>query len=116
MCVTHFTQKIGIYYSFLQCVDAFVDELRWEEQDSTKRDKIRELKLTSEEWVRVNTFLGLLSVCFIFHLCLRYQILMLLSMQIMLNRPFHPTMSRLFIWRSQHLKLSTGHGLVGLTV
>jgi len=43
------------------CVDAFVDELRWEEQDSTKRDKIRELKLTSEEWVRVNTFLGLLS-------------------------------------------------------
>ena len=52
-----------------QCVDIFVDELRWEEQDSAKRDKIRELKLTSEEWVRVNTFLGLLSVrplCFIY--------------------------------------------------
>jgi hypothetical protein len=64
MCVTYFTCKIGICYSFLQCIDAFVDELRWEEQDSTKRNKIRELKLTSEEWVRVNTFLGLLSVCF----------------------------------------------------
>lgn len=50
-------------YSSLQCVDAFVDELRWEEQDSAKRDKIRELKLTSEEWVRVGTFLDLLSVC-----------------------------------------------------
>ena len=50
---------------FLQCVDAFVDELRWEEQDSTKRDKIRELKLMSDEWTRVNTFLGLLTVCFL---------------------------------------------------
>jgi hypothetical protein len=29
-----------------------------------KRDKIRELKLTSEEWTRVNLFLGLLSVRF----------------------------------------------------
>jgi hypothetical protein len=45
-----------------QCVDTFVDELRWEEQDSVKRDKIRELKLTGEEWARVSTFLGLLSV------------------------------------------------------
>jgi hypothetical protein len=43
-----------------------VDELRWEEQDSAKRDKIRELKLTSEEWEQVNTFLGLLSVSTIF--------------------------------------------------
>ena len=116
MCVTHFTWKIGIYYSFLQCVDAFVDEIWWEEQDSTKCDKICELKFTSEEWVWVNTFLGLLSVCLIFHLCLQYQILMLLSMQIMLNRPFHLTMSWLFIWWSQHLKLSTGHGLVRLTM
>ena len=49
--------------SFLQCIDAFVDELRWEEHDSAKRDKIHELKLTSEEWVRVDIFLGLLSVC-----------------------------------------------------
>jgi hypothetical protein len=47
---------------FPQCVDSFVDELRWEEQDSAKRDKIRELKLTREEWSRVNTFLGLLCV------------------------------------------------------
>jgi hypothetical protein len=46
----------------LQCVDNFVDELRWEEADSEKRDKIRELKLNGEEWGRVNTFLGLLSV------------------------------------------------------
>jgi hypothetical protein len=29
-------------------VDTFIDELRWEEQDSAKRDKIRELKLTSD--------------------------------------------------------------------
>lgn len=34
----------------LQCVDNFVDELRWEEADSEKRDKIRELKLNGEEW------------------------------------------------------------------
>ena len=52
-------------FFFLQCVDAFVDELRWEEQDSTKRDKIRELKLTSEKWTWVNTFLDLLTVCFV---------------------------------------------------
>ena len=52
-------------FFFLQCVDTFVDELRWEEQDSTKRDKIHELKLTSEEWTRVNTFLDLLTVCFV---------------------------------------------------
>jgi hypothetical protein len=57
VCITHFTQKIGICYSFLQCIDAFVDELQWEEQDSTKHDKICELKLMSEEWVQVNTFL-----------------------------------------------------------
>ncbi|KAF8218905.1 hypothetical protein L208DRAFT_1345764 [Tricholoma matsutake] len=43
-------------------------KLHWEEQDSVKCDKIRELKLTSEEWLRVNTFLGLLSVCLLFHL------------------------------------------------
>ncbi|KAF8470959.1 hypothetical protein DFH94DRAFT_811464 [Russula ochroleuca] len=43
------------------CIDAFVDKLRWEEQDSAKHDKIRELKLTSEEWAHVNKFLGLLS-------------------------------------------------------
>ncbi|KAF8230431.1 hypothetical protein L208DRAFT_1281721 [Tricholoma matsutake] len=52
----------------IKCIDAFVNELHWEEQDSVKHDKIRELKLTSEEWLRVNTFLGLLSVCLLFHL------------------------------------------------
>jgi hypothetical protein len=35
----------------------------WDETDFTKCDKIRELKLSSEEWERVNMFLGLLSVC-----------------------------------------------------
>lgn len=46
----------------MQCVDAFVNELRWDEQDLTKCKKIRELKLTGEEWAHVDTFLGLLSV------------------------------------------------------
>ena len=32
-----------------KCTDSFVDELQWEEQDSTKCDNICELKLTSEE-------------------------------------------------------------------
>ena len=41
--------------SFPQCIDAFVNELHWDENDSVKWDKIHELKLTSEEWVRVNT-------------------------------------------------------------
>ena len=54
--------EIFYIYSSLQCIDAFIDELRWGEQDSAKRDKIRELKLTSEEWVHVGTFLDLLSV------------------------------------------------------
>ncbi|KAI0273134.1 hypothetical protein BGY98DRAFT_936386 [Russula aff. rugulosa BPL654] len=43
------------------CVDAFVDELRWKEQDSAKCDKICELKLTKDEWSHVNTFLRLLG-------------------------------------------------------
>jgi hypothetical protein len=64
MCVVN--SKISPTYIFRQSVDAFVDELRWEEQDSSKRDKIRELKLTKEEWIRVETFLGLLCVCLSF--------------------------------------------------
>ena len=40
-----------VHYSiFVQCLDAFVDELRWEEADLAKREKIHKLKLTSEEW------------------------------------------------------------------
>ncbi|KAF8816169.1 hypothetical protein BYT27DRAFT_7077698 [Phlegmacium glaucopus] len=31
-------------------VDTFIDELRWEETDSSKRDKIRALKLDDDEW------------------------------------------------------------------
>ena len=46
----------------LQHIDNFVDELRWEETDSAKCDKICELKLSQDEWERVATFLGLLSV------------------------------------------------------
>ena len=57
-------KKINIHYFFSAVrVDVFVDELRWEEDDSVTRDKIRELKLTSDEWVRVTIFLGLLGVC-----------------------------------------------------
>jgi hypothetical protein len=41
----------------------FVDELRWEETEPAKRDKIRALKLDDEEWKRVDMFLGLLAVC-----------------------------------------------------
>jgi len=57
-----------IIYSFLfilyfQSIDVFIDELRWDETDSSKRDKIRALKLDNDEWQRVNIFLGLLSVC-----------------------------------------------------
>jgi hypothetical protein len=37
-------------YGGFQCVDSFVDELHWEETDSTKWDKIRKLELNSEEW------------------------------------------------------------------
>lgn len=47
----------------LQFVDTFVDELRWEETEPAKRDKIRALKLDTEEWKRVDTFLDLLAVC-----------------------------------------------------
>ena len=55
---------------FPQCVDVFINELRWKEQDPIKHDKLRELRLTSEEWLRVigNTFLGLLSVRLLFYL------------------------------------------------
>ena len=56
-----------IFLSFvlilLQFVDTFVDELRWEETEPAKRDKIRELKLNSEEWKHADMFLGLLAVC-----------------------------------------------------
>jgi hypothetical protein len=52
---------ISIHF-FVQSVDIFVDELRWEETNLSKRDKIRALKLDDDEWQRVNMFLGLLSV------------------------------------------------------
>jgi hypothetical protein len=100
MCVLSYYYVLNeryYIYSSPQCIDAFVDELRWEEQDSTKRDKIRELKLTSEEWVRVGTFLDLLSVCLLFLLQLWYQILTIfISMLITPNKHFHPTTFRLF--------------------
>jgi hypothetical protein len=48
---------------FLQHIDTLIDELRWEETDSSKRDKIRALKLDEDEWQNVGTFLSLLAVC-----------------------------------------------------
>ncbi|KAG6893873.1 hypothetical protein C0993_012781, partial [Termitomyces sp. T159_Od127] len=42
-------------------VNTFIDELRWEETDSSKRDKIRLLKLDEKEWTQVNSFMDLLS-------------------------------------------------------
>ena len=47
---------------FSQFVDTFIDELRWEETDGSKRDKIRALKLDAVEWERVDLFVGLLAV------------------------------------------------------
>ena len=67
-CVANAKFKIAIYFYFSQCIDAFVDELRWEEQDLAKCDKLRELKLTGDEWARVTLFLGLLSVRVHFYL------------------------------------------------
>jgi hypothetical protein len=52
-----------IRYNLIQSVDTFVDELRWEETDAVKRDKIRPLKLDGDEWQCVNMFCGLLAVC-----------------------------------------------------
>ena len=52
-----------IRYTLLQSVDTFVDELRWEETDTAKRDKIRALKLDGDEWQCVDMFCGLLAVC-----------------------------------------------------
>ncbi len=47
----------------LQHIDTLIDELCWEEADSSKRDKIRALKLDEDEWQNVSTFLLLLAIC-----------------------------------------------------
>ena len=60
---TYLIAAVDVIHEALKHVDNFVEELRWEEADSIKRDKIRELKLTSGEWGRVALFLGLLGVC-----------------------------------------------------
>jgi hypothetical protein len=62
MCTASFILRFVFIDCFLQCVDAFVDELQWEEDNSAKCDKICKLKLRGEEWEQVNLFLGLLSV------------------------------------------------------
>ncbi|KAG6888672.1 hypothetical protein C0992_007879 [Termitomyces sp. T32_za158] len=41
-------------------INTFIDELRWEESDSSRRDKIRALRLDQEEWKRVELFTDLL--------------------------------------------------------
>jgi len=60
--VSTWKRRYHWYSCCSQFVDTFVDELRWEETDTSKRDKIRALKLDDNEWQRVNVFLGLLTV------------------------------------------------------
>jgi hypothetical protein len=55
----------GTHHDNLQHINNFIDKLCWEETDSAKRAKLRELKLSCEEWEQVNVFLGLLSVSLI---------------------------------------------------
>ena len=81
-----------------------------------KCDKICELKLTSEEWLWVNSFLGLLSVHLLSTLSSSNQHLTLPSMLIMLNRRSHPTVLQPYIWAFLRLKPFIGHGLVELIV
>jgi hypothetical protein len=52
-----------------QCVNDFIDELYWDEKDQAKRYKIHNLKLMDDEWARVATFLGLLSMCYQYCCC-----------------------------------------------
>ena len=49
MCIASFILRFVFIVCFLQFIDAFVDELRWEEDNSAKHDKIHELKLRGEE-------------------------------------------------------------------
>jgi hypothetical protein len=59
-----YCNKLPFADSLGQCADRFIDELVWEEKkDKVKREKIRALMLTDEEWDRVGVFLSLLSVC-----------------------------------------------------
>lgn len=99
-----------------QCVDSFVDDLRWEERDSAKRDKLRELKLTSEEWARVTTFLGLLSVRLTFIYVYALISNTLISMQTTRSRRSRLRKSQLFILRSQPWKLFTRRGTIEQSV
>lgn len=41
--VAHYKLNIANHLLNLQCIDSFVDELRWEEKNSAKRDKIHGL-------------------------------------------------------------------------
>lgn len=60
-----------------QHVDTFISELRWEETDISKRDRIHALKLNKNEWANVSIFLSLLAVCIravnLFYLTVRLQ-------------------------------------------
>ena len=47
---------------FLQLINTFIDELRWDETGTVKRDQVLALKLDNDEWGRVNTFLSCLTV------------------------------------------------------
>ena len=45
-----------------QHIDTFISELRWEETDISKCNKIHALKLDRDEWANVTVFLSLLAV------------------------------------------------------
>jgi hypothetical protein len=63
MVSTVTSPSLSFILILLQFVDTFIDELRWEETEPAKCDKIRELKLNNEEWKNVDMFVGLLAVC-----------------------------------------------------
>ena len=49
---------------FLQYIDTFIYELGLRESNLTKRARIDQLKLNSDEWARVKLFTSLLAVCY----------------------------------------------------
>jgi len=107
----------NLTFDILQSVDTFVDELRWEETDAAKRDKIRGLKLDSDEWQRVNMFLGLLAVR-LSHTLAIYKISYnnTISTPTMHNKPFHPSKSQPSTSLYLPSKHFIGHGRLVLNV
>jgi hypothetical protein len=101
-----------------QCINEFINELRWEEKESAKRDKIQELKLTPEEWDRVKLFQGLLAVGS-FPAAIRTRSFRLHTRLCPSTptTPSNPSPLRglvLFTWPFQHLKHCIGLGQAAL--